>query len=205
MNKLPAPLILASTSPSRRELLSHLNLPFQTHKPDIDESRIDEEPAHQLVERLAVAKARTATTRFSKGLVVGADQVCIMGGNILGKPGNHETARQQLRHASGQTIEFLTGLCLYDIEPNRHQSLVAPFKVTFRELSNHQIESYLHTDKPYQCTGSFKSEGLGITLFKKLSGDDPSSLTGLPLIKLVTMFKNWDIDILSAQPGIRAA
>jgi len=202
MNELPAPLILASTSPFRRELLSRLNLTFQSCKPDIDETPLDGESASDLVKRLSVDKAKDAKSHFDSGLVIGSDQVCIIEDEILGKPGNFENALQQLQHASGKTVRFLTGLCLYDIEHDREQSLVEPFDVVFRHLTDHQITHYLKTEQPYQCAGSFKSEGLGITLFEKLSGDDPSTLIGLPLIQLVNLFQNWDIDVLSAQSGL---
>lgn len=201
MNELPAPLILASTSPFRRELLARLNLTFQSCKPDVDETPLDGESATDLVKRLSIAKAKDAKNHFDSGLVIGSDQVCIIEDKILGKPGNFDNALQQLQQASGKTVRFLTGISLYDIENDREQSLVEPFDVVFRQLTDHQITHYLETEQPYQCAGSFKSEGLGITLFEKLSGDDPNSLIGLPLIQLVSMFNNWDIDVLSAQSG----
>jgi MAF protein len=202
MNELPVPLILASTSPFRRELLARLNLTFQTCKPDVDESPQKGETAMQLVERLSIAKARDARNHYDSGLVIGSDQVCVIQDDILGKPGNHENAVRQLQHASGKTVQFLTGICLYDIDNDRQQSLVEPFQVKFRRLTDHQIIHYLKTEQPYHCAGSFKSEGLGITLFEKLIGDDPNSLIGLPMIQLINLFKNWDIDVLSAQSGI---
>lgn len=201
MNELPAPLILASTSPFRRELLARLNLTFQSCKPDVDETPLDGESATDLVKRLSIAKAKDAKNHFDSGLVIGSDQVCIIEDKILGKPGNFDNALQQLQQASGKTVRFLTGISLYDIENDREQSLVEPFDVVFRQLTDHQITHYLETEQPYQCAGSFKSEGLGITLFEKLRGDDPNSLIGLPLIQLVSMFNNWDIDVLSAQSG----
>ena len=202
MYELPVPLILASTSPFRRELLARLNLTFQTCKPEVDENALPDETAAELVERLSIAKARAAREHFKSGLVIGSDQVCIINDAILGKPGNFERAREQLQQASGKTVRFLTGLCLYDIDNDRSQSLVEPFDVVFRQLTDHQIDHYLHTEQPYQCAGSFKSEGLGITLFQKLNGDDPYSLVGLPLIQLVNLFNNWEIDVLSAQSGV---
>ena len=202
MNELPVPLILASTSPFRRDLLSRLNLTFQTCKPEVDEKPLPDETAEELVERLSIAKAKAAREHFKTGLVIGSDQVCIINDTILGKPGDFEHARKQLQQASGRTVRFLTGLCLYDIDDDRSQSLVEPFDVVFRQLTDHQIEHYLHTEQPYQCAGSFKSEGLGITLFERLEGDDPNTLIGLPLIQLVNLFNNWDIDVLSAQSGV---
>jgi MAF protein len=202
MNELPAPLILASTSPFRRELLARLNLTFQSCKPDVDETPLKGESAADMVKRLSIAKAKDAMSHFDSGLVIGSDQVCIIEDKILGKPGNFDNALEQLQHASGKTVKFLTGICLYDIENDREQSLVEPFDVVFRQLTDHQITHYLKTEQPYQCAGSFKSEGLGITLFEKLSGDDPNTLIGLPLIQLINMFNNWDIDVLSAQSGL---
>lgn len=202
MNELPAPLILASTSPFRRELLARLNLTFQSCKPDVDETPLNGESAADLVKRLSIAKAKDAMSHFDSGLVIGSDQVCIIEDKILGKPGNFDNAFEQLQHASGKTVKFLTGICLYDIENDREQSLAEQFDVVFRQLTDHQITHYLKTEQPYQCAGSFKSEGLGITLFEKLSGDDPNTLIGLPLIQLINMFNNWDIDVLSAQSGL---
>lgn len=202
MNELPAPLILASTSPFRRELLARLNLTFQTCKPDIDESPIDGESAESMVERLAIAKARDARRHYDSGLVIGSDQVCVIDHDILGKPGDYDNAMQQLTRASGKVVRFLTAVCLYDIKNDRQQSLVEPFEVKFRQLTEHQIAHYLKTEQPYHCAGSFKSEGLGITLFEKLTGDDPNTLIGLPLIQLINLFNNWDIDVLSAQSGV---
>lgn len=199
MNKPPPPLILASTSPFRRNLLTGLNLKFQTCKPKIDESIRDGEPAEILAERLSVTKARAAREHFSHGLVIGSDQVCVIDDEIYGKPGNHDNAMKQLQHASGRSMRFLTGLCLYDIERDRHQSLVEPFEVVLRKLTDQQIDYYLETEQPYQCAGSFKSEGLGIALFETLRGNDPSSLIGLPLIQLVRLLGNQGVDVLAAK------
>ena len=203
MNELPAPLILASTSPFRRKLLSRLNLTFQTCKPEVDETPVQGESPETLVERLAIEKARDAKRHFNTGLVIGSDQVCVINDKVLGKPGNFDNALKQLRDASGKTVRFLTGLCLYDIESNQYQAVVEPFNVVFRQLTDHQITHYLKTEQPYHCAGSFKSEGLGITLFDKLDGDDPNALVGLPLIQLVNLFNNWNIDVLTAQSGVK--
>ena len=198
MNKLP--LILSSTSPFRRDLLARLNLTFQTCKPEVDESVQDGESAEVLVERLSIAKARAARKHFSSGLAIGSDQVCVIDDEILGKPGNHDHALRQLQRASGRKVQFLTGLCLYHIEKDRYQSLVEPFDVIFRELTDHQIDYYLKTEQPYQCAGSFRAEGLGIALFERLQGNDPGALIGLPLIQLVRLLDNWGIDVLTATP-----
>jgi len=189
-------LILASTSPFRRELLERLNMPFETFNPQIDEKMQDNESAPALVERLAIAKARAACSTHGSGLVIGSDQVCVNEDTILGKPGSHEKAVVQLQQASGKTIRFYTGLCLYNIQSDKYQVHVEPFDVHFRRLSNQQIENYLRAEQPYNCAGSFKSEGLGIALFDKLSGDDPNALIGLPLIQLIRMLGNEGIDVL---------
>lgn len=186
---LPLPLILGSSSPFRKELLSRLQLPFETFSPDIDESQLDGESPEQMVERLSIEKATEVARHFPAHLVIGSDQVAVNGGEILGKPGDFETAFQQLAMASGKTVHFFTGLTLLNSESGKSQTEVVPFMVHFRELDNNRIERYLHAEEPYNCAGSFKSEGLGISLFERLEGDDPSALMGLPLIRLVRMLE----------------
>jgi MAF protein len=182
----PEPLILASTSPFRRTLLERLRLPFATAAPDVDESRLESESAPALVKRLAEAKARAVATNH-RGLIIGSDQVATAGDSILGKPGTHEKAAEQLRHLSGERVVFQTGLCLLNSETGHQQLDVIPFTVQFRRLDDLRIEHYLLQEKPYNCAGSFKSEGLGITLFEYMEGEDPTALVGLPLIRLTTM------------------
>jgi len=182
------PLILASTSPFRRELLQRLAIPFTTAAPDIDESARPGEKPSQLVERLAEAKAR-AIGASRKGLIIGSDQVASTGDSILGKPGTHEKAVEQLKVLSGKNVCFHTGLCLLNSVTDTVNVAVVPFSVRFRLLDDRQIEHYLRADKPYNCAGSFKSEGLGITLFERMQGDDPTALIGLPLITLTTMLR----------------
>ena len=182
------PIVLASTSPFRRELLSRLALPFETMAPDIDESRHPHEPPLDMVRRLSEAKAR-ACASARDALVIGSDQVATVGDDVLGKPGTHERAAAQLRHLSGRCVTFLTGLCLLNTVTDAAQVDAIPFRVHFRMLSEEQIERYLRHDQPYNCAGSFKSEGLGITLFKRMEGDDPTALVGLPLIRLTDMLK----------------
>lgn len=189
-------LVLGSTSPFRREILQKLGLPFETAAPDIDESAKENETPEQLVARLAEAKAREVAKAFPNALIIGSDQVAVNEGNILGKPHTHERAIEQLQNASGKTIRFLTGLCLYNSATDHIQCEVVPFDVVFRELTLEQIDSYLKREQPYQCAGSFKSEALGITLFERLDGDDPNTLIGLPLIRLVRMLENEGIQIL---------
>ncbi|MCP5424474.1 MAG: septum formation inhibitor Maf [Gammaproteobacteria bacterium] len=189
-------LILASTSPFRRELLERLGLPFATRAPDADETPLPHETAEALVARLAEAKARAVAPHEPGTLIIGSDQVAVLDGDILGKPGDHERAKRQLQRASGRTVRFLTGLCLLDSDSGRLQVDTIPFHVTFRSLSTRQIERYLHREQPYQCAGSFKSEGLGIALFANMQGNDPNSLIGLPLIRLVHMLEAEGVGVL---------
>jgi septum formation protein len=179
-------LVLASTSPYRRELLQRLGLPFTTAAPDVDESALPGETPAALVQRLAECKAR-AVGRHRAGLIIGSDQVASTGSDLLGKPGTHERAVAQLQSLSGKTVTFHTGLCLLDTAKDTLQLDEVPFSVEFRKLTAAQIERYLRREQPYNCAGSFKSEALGITLFARMRGDDPTALIGLPLIRLTDM------------------
>ncbi|MDF2177646.1 Maf family protein [Aliiglaciecola sp. CAU 1673] len=190
-------LILASTSPFRRELLSRLGIPFRCVSPEVDETAKEKEPADQLVARLARLKAEAVAARVSGALVIGSDQVAELNGQIFGKPHTHENALRQLRLASGNTVQFHTGLCVMDTTSGVQQILVEPFEVTFRPLTEQQIEQYLLREQPYQCAGSFKSEGLGICLFEKMQGRDPNSLIGLPLMGLVDLLARFGVDPLT--------
>jgi len=192
-------LVLASTSPFRRELLQKLNIPFQCAKPNIDETPKEGETSLQLVERLAVEKAQAVSAQFENALIIGSDQVALCDGEILGKPHNFENAVKQLEKFSQKVVTFYTGLCVYNTETKQTLSLVEPFYVHFKALSTTDITHYLHAEQPYNCAGSFKSEGLGICLFEKLSGDDPNTLIGLPLIKLVELLKKQGLDVLAEQ------
>jgi len=189
-------LILASTSPFRREILEKLDISFETMAPDVNEDILIDEIPEQLVARLAEAKARAVAEQQSHALIIGSDQVAVVDGQILGKPGNHEEATKQLRRASGKRVSFLTGLCVFNTESKRIQLDVVPFNVIFRQLTDSQIESYLQKEQPYNCAGSFKSEGLGIALFERLEGDDPNTLIGLPLIRLIKMLESEGFPIL---------
>lgn len=189
-------LVLASTSPYRKALLHRLGLPFETASPTTDETPLAGETSEHLVRRLAEAKARAVAERFPDALIIGSDQVAVLEGVILGKPGNHDTALAQLRAASGKRVSFLTGLCLVNAGTGRAQTEVVTFDVVFRKLSAAQIEAYLRKETPYDCAGSFKSEGLGIALFERLEGDDPNALIGLPLIRLIAMLDAEGIDVL---------
>ncbi|GLR09693.1 Maf family protein [Mixta theicola] len=190
-------LILASTSPFRQALLNKLGLSFITAAPETDETPLPDESAPQLVERLAQAKAQALAARYPHGWIIGSDQVCVLGGKITGKPHTEENARAQLRAASGKVITFYTGLALYGAEQKRLLSLYETFRVWFRPLSEAEINAYVTLEQPLQCAGSFKSEGLGITLFDRLEGRDPNTLTGLPLIALCDMLREVGINPLT--------
>lgn len=189
-------LILASSSPYRKELLSRLGLPFSTLSPDVDETPLPGEPPEHLVARLAVAKAQAVADRHPHALVIGSDQVAVHRGSIVGKPGNHDRAVAQLRAASGQSVTLHTGLALVDADSGRTQSEVVPFRVVFRKLNDDQIERYLRKEQPYNCAGSVKSEGLGIALLERFEGEDPNTLIGLPLIRLVAMLEKEGVDVI---------
>ena len=192
------PLVLASTSPFRRELLARLGLSFDTAAPDVDEAPQPGESAQGLVLRLAEAKARAVATLYSDALIIGSDQVASIGGQLLGKPGDREHAIAQLEQASGRTALFRTGLCLLDAASGRAQVHCEPFKVHFRQLTRAQITDYVDREQPFNCAGSFKSEGLGIALFERLEGADPNALIGLPLIRLIDMLANEGVGVLAS-------
>jgi septum formation protein len=189
-------LVLGSTSPFRRQLLEKLGLPFETASPETDESPLPGETPAQLVARLAEAKARAVAGHYPGALIIGSDQVAVNGDEILGKPHSHEKAMAQLRNASGRRVRFLTGLCLYNAATDHAQVEVVPFDVVFRELGDEMIDYYLRAEQPYNCAGSFKSEALGIALFERLEGDDPNTLIGLPLIRLVRMLEAEGVRVI---------
>ncbi len=180
-------LVLASSSPYRKELLSRLGLPFETHSPDIDESASKQETPQQLVQRLAVNKAKAVESTYPHALIIGSDQVAVLEGEIVGKPTDHHGAVRQLSDASGKQVNLYTGLCLYNARSGTVQHAVETYSVQFRKLTLDQIERYLERDKPYDCAGSLKSESLGIALLQSLEGNDPNTLIGLPLIRLTDM------------------
>ncbi len=190
------PIILGSSSIYRSELLAKLKLPFSTASPNIDESALIGESPAQLVLRLAENKARKVAETNLSALVIGSDQVAVLEGEILGKPGTAENAVKQLLAASGKTVTFLTGLALYNAANQQMQSILEPFEVSFRNLSESQIRRYVDLEQPFDCAGSFKSEGLGISLFSELRGSDPNSLIGLPLIRLVDMLAAQGVSVL---------
>lgn len=190
-------LILGSSSPFRRELLERLSLDFTTESPEIDESRKSNEDAEQLVKRLSYEKAKVIAEKNENSLVIGSDQVAVNGDQILGKPRTDQKACQQLQQASGKCVTFLTGLCLFNSNTDQFQLDVIPYSVYFRDLTDDQIRAYVEKEQPLNCAGSFKSEGLGVSLFEKMEGEDPTALIGLPLIRLISMLKNEGIEVLS--------
>ena len=190
------PILLASSSLYRRELLARLGLAFEWASPDIDERPLINESSDALVTRLSLAKAKALANKYPNYLIISSDQVAVLGNQIIGKPYTHERAFTQLRAASNNEVIFKTGLCLLNATTGEAQLAVEEFRVCFRELRDDQIHHYLTYEQPYDCAGSFKCEGLGIALFNKLSGDDPNTLVGLPLIRLVDMFKNIGVDPL---------
>lgn len=198
MSSAQPALVLASTSPYRRALLERLGLTFVTASPDVDESRRVGEPAQVLVLRLAEAKARAVAAAHPNALIIGSDQVACLDETILGKPGDRANAIAQLERASGRAVRFQTGLCVLDTRNGQAQTCVEPFHVHFRPLTRLQIEGYLDREQPYDCAGSFKSEGLGIALFERLEGEDPNALIGLPLIRLIRLLEAAGIDPLGS-------
>jgi septum formation protein len=192
-------IILASTSPYRRMLLERLQIPFETAAPEVDETPKGNETPQQLVERLAIAKAQAIASKRSNALVIGSDQVAVHDSVIVGKPRDHEHAVEQLRQASGAAVTLYTGLALINCDTGKVQSEVVPYTVLFRELNEEQIENYLRKEQPYDCAGSVKSEGLGIALLERFEGDDPNTLIGLPLIRLVRMLESEGVNLLSSK------
>jgi len=189
-------LVLASSSPFRRALLEKLQLEFSCASPDIDESPLPDESIEDMVMRLAEAKAVALADKYPGALIIGSDQSATLDGKVLHKPGNYEVAFEQLKAASGQSITFHTGLCLYNTEQARAETLCEPYVVKFRELSDSEISHYLQREEPYNCAGSFKSEALGISLFESMRGDDPNTLIGLPLIQLCRMLKDNGMPVI---------
>jgi MAF protein len=194
-------LVLASSSPYRRRLLSRLKRPFHHAAPEVDETALVGEPPVALVQRLARAKAEALAARFPAHLIIGADQVAAVAGQILGKPLDLPRAQGQLRLASGQAVTFHNGICLLDSRDGRVWVECIPFTVHFRALSEDDIQTYLELEQPFDCAGSFRSEGLGISLFTHTEGDDPTAIEGLPLIHLVTLLHKAGYAVLQRPTG----
>lgn len=193
------PLILGSSSPYRKELLSRLNIPFECHSPSINETALDNESPEALVKRLTVEKAFAVDRDRKKssqphGLIISSDQVAVIDKQILGKPLNHQNAVKQLSRFCGKKVSFITGLCLLNQEDQSYQYVLNEYHVYFRELTHQEIDDYVKIEQPFNCAGSFKCEGLGISLFEKMEGDDPNSLIGLPLISLCKLLRDQGIN-----------
>lgn len=191
------PIVLSSTSEYRRLLLEKLGLPFTCASPNIDESPLENESPKQLVMRLSQAKARTLQREYSSHFIIASDQVCVLDDEITGKPHNFENAFLQLKKASGKCVTFYTGITLFNSKTEVVDTRCELFYVYFRDLTETEIIYYLNKEKPLNCAGSFKSEGLGITLFEKLDGKDPNTLIGLPLITLTEMLIRQGINPLT--------
>jgi septum formation protein len=189
-------LILGSTSIYRRELLERLKIPFRVEAPGIDETPLANETPQQLVERLSIEKARSVASNNPASLVIGSDQVAVHNGKIVGKPHTHEKAMQQLREANGKEIVLYTGLSVVNADTGESLTEVIPFHVVFRKLSEQQLENYLHKEQPYHCAGSVKSEGLGVALLERFDGEDPNTLIGLPLIRLIRMLEHFGVNVI---------
>jgi septum formation protein len=189
-------LILASSSIYRKELLEHLQLPFGVISPDVDETPLVDEAPELTALRLAQEKARKVGISEPDALIIGCDQVAILDGVQLGKPLTHDNAVRQLRLMRGREVTFHSALCLFNARTGHMQADVVPTMVTFRQISDDQIERYLQKEQPYHCAGSAKSEGLGIALISAIHGDDPNALIGLPLIRLITMLQHESVNVI---------
>ena len=193
---LPRTVVLGSTSRYRRELLSRLHLPFEVAAPEVDETPQTGESPRDLALRLALAKAHAVAARHPEAVVIGSDQVADLSGQPLGKPGTHERAVQQLRKMRGQTVVFQTALAVVCLATGFEQLDLAAVRVQFRKLSDEEIEHYLQLEKPYDCAGSAKSEGLGIALLDAIDNDDPTALVGLPLIRTARLLRAAGVKLL---------
>ena len=189
-------IILASSSPFRKQLLDRLQLNYSCHSPDIDESIKPGESASDYVIRLALEKARSVSDQYPGAVIIGSDQCALLEGEILGKPGTHERALQQLKNAQGKTVVFHTGICVLKTETDFCDIDEVLYEVDFRQLSDAQLEHYLEVDQPYNCAGSFKAEAYGACLFSKMRGDDPSALIGLPLLRLIKMLEQVGVEVV---------
>ena len=192
----PRRLVLASGSAYRKALLERLRLRFEINCPRIDETPLPQESPADTALRLAVLKARSQQQAYPDALIIGSDQVAASGGRRYGKPGNHENAARQLRELSGKAADFHTAVTVLDSQKNQHQSRVVLCRVIFRKLDERCIQAYLQKEKPYDCAGAAKAEGLGIALIERLETDDPTSLIGLPLIALTEMLERAGLPVL---------
>ena len=190
------PVVLGSTSRYRRELLERLRIPFTVAAPDVDETPAAGESPRDLALRLALAKAKAVAAKHPESVVIGSDQVADLAGLPLGKPGEHARAVQQLRQMRGQTVVFQTALAVVCLATGFEAVDLAAVRVVFRDLSDEEIEAYLQAEKPYDCAGSAKSEGLGIALLESIDNDDPTALVGLPLIRTARLLRQAGVKLL---------
>ena len=189
-------LLLASSSPFRRQILNKLRIPFTCASPDIDETPLSAETPQQYVERLAIEKAQALANQYPEHWIIGSDQTSVLDDEIRGKPLTRDKAIRQLQQSSAKHVQFYTGLCLLNAASGQYVSLIEPFSVHFRELSTTEIERYIDLEQPLNCAGSFMVEGLGINLFEKLEGRDENSLIGLPLIGLLELMRKAGLEPL---------
>lgn len=189
-------LLLASSSPFRRQILNKLRIPFTCASPDIDETPLSAETPQQYVERLAIEKAQALANQYPEHWIIGSDQTSVLDGEIRGKPLTRDNAIRQLQQSSAKHVQFYTGLCLLNAASGQYVSMIEPFSVHFRELSTTEIERYIDLEQPLNCAGSFMVEGLGINLFEKLEGRDENSLIGLPLIGLLELMREAGLEPL---------
>lgn len=193
-------LVLASTSNYRKDLLERLQLPFEARSPGVDETPRPDEGAKALAARLAVAKAQAVSVPGAAELIIGSDQVAVLEGKLLGKPGSHRANKAQLMAAAGKTVTFETAVCVLNTANGSERTLVVPFAVRFLDLSEAQIDRYLRLEPAWDCAGGFKCEGLGASLFAAMEGEDPTALVGLPLIGLSALLREQGLDPLGNQP-----
>lgn len=193
---MPRRLILASTSIYRQELLRRFGYPFEVAAPATDEAPLLDEPPVATALRLSELKAKAVATQYPDALIIGSDQVAHHGNTVFGKPGNHDRAVLQLKQLSGKTVDFVSGLCVYDSVIDRAETRAVVTRVRFRELSDQTIENYLRKEQPYNCAGSAKSEGLGIALIAAMECDDPTALVGLPLIALCDLLQLHGLNLI---------
>lgn len=195
MHALPQ-IVLASTSKYRRELLARLGLPFEVAAPEVDETALPNEAPEDTARRLAEAKARAVAPRYPQAIVIGSDQVAVLEGRTLGKPGNHANALRQLKAMRAKEVVFHTALCVYNAADARIETRVVPYRVRLRDYSDAQIERYLQREQAYDCAGSARVEGLGIALIAEMHGADPNALIGLPLIALTEMLAAQGVQVI---------
>jgi septum formation protein len=192
---LPTSLILASSTKYRKLLLQRFGLPFDCHSPDIDETGQADESPSDLVARLALQKAQAISENYPYSVVIGSDQLAVFDQKVIGKPGNHQAALEQLMSFSGQTVEFLTAICVVCSENCFEEQYTDRTQVCFRDLQNDEIERYLQKEKPFDCAGAFKAESLGIVLFERISSEDPTALIGLPLIRTAAILRRAGLQL----------